>query len=309
MLERCIRSLLAQVRRPDEVIVVWQGDDQATLDTAKLFESTTAFELKIRHLPSPGIVPAENLALSSATGEVVFLIDDDAVAPNDWIERHLVHYADPTVGAVGGPANNYTPDGSRFPRHAVESIGKLRWFGKCDGNMYDHPDEWKARDIREVDHLVGYNFSFRRSALDRFDDRLRPYWQKFELDACLQIKQRGFRVLFDFGNCVDHHPTNIAFDGGRNSHLELRNYNPAYNEAYVLSKHTRGFLRPVRLGYLLGIGNVATPGLVGFAVAVGRFREPRREATIFARCVVAKLQGWIAGRRAAPDQFQPQAER
>jgi hypothetical protein len=58
-------------------------------------------------------------------------------------------------------------------------------------------------------------------------------------------------------------------------------------------------LRPVRLGYLLALGSVASPGLVGFAVAVARFRRPRREAIIFARCMVAKVQGWKAGRYAS----------
>jgi len=299
MLDRCLRSLVAQGRPPDEVIVVWQGDDSATREATRSFAGATPFELKVLHLPKPGIVPAENLALSVAIGEVIFLIDDDAVAPPNWIERHLAHYADPRVGAVGGPANNHRLDGTPFPKRGLDVIGRVRWYGKCDGNMYDHPDHWKSRQVREVDHLVGYNLSFRRSALERFDDRLRPYWQRFELDACLQIKARGFRVLFDFGNRVDHYPTNIAFDGRRDSQLDLRNYNPAYNEAYVLSKHSRGYLRPIRLGYLLALGNISSPGVVGFAVAVARFRKPRREAIIFVRCMFAKVQGWSAGRRAA----------
>jgi len=299
MLERCLRSLAAQTRKPEEVIVVWQGDDTATRDMARRFEGHPEFELKVIHLETPGIVPAENLALRAASGDMIALIDDDAVAPVDWVARHLAHYEDPTVGAVGGPANNYLPDGTPFPKRAIDEIGILRWFGKCEGNMYDHPDEWKSRNPREVDHLVGYNFSFRRSAFDVFDDGLRPYWQQFELDACLQIRGRGHRVLFDFANRVDHHPTNIAFDGKRDSHLDVRAYNPAYNQAYVLAKHSRGYLRPVRLSYLLAVGSVGTPGLVGFAVAVARFRKPRREASIFARCLVAKVQGWRAGSEAA----------
>jgi GT2 family glycosyltransferase len=295
MLARCLRSLAEQTQLPDEVIVVWQGDDTATRDLLATFTDLGAHRLKVLHLAQPGIVPAENMALGAATGEIVFLIDDDAVAPKDWIARHLALYADPKVGAVGGPADNFYGDGTPFPKRAVDPIGILRWFGRYEGNMYDHPEEWKSRSPRDVDHLVGYNLSFRRNALERFDERLRPYWQQFEMDACLQIKRRGFRVLFDFANRVEHHPTNPAYNRSRDSHLDLRNYNPAYNEAYVLSKHSRGYQRPIRLSYLLGIGTLSTPGLVAFAVATARFRKPVRETTIFLRCLMAKVQGWQAG--------------
>ena len=71
------------------------------------------------------------------------------------------------------------------------------------------------RKPEAVDHLVGYNMSLRRAAFDRFEEALRPYWQMFELDACLQVRRRGFRVMFDFGNVVEHHPTNTAYVGGR----------------------------------------------------------------------------------------------
>src|SRR5450432_2497603 len=98
MLERCLQGLSAQTRSPDEVIVVWQGDDTPTRDELVAIRGRVNFELRILHLERPGIVPAENLALSAARGEIVFLIDDDAVAPADWIDGHLRHYVDPKVG-------------------------------------------------------------------------------------------------------------------------------------------------------------------------------------------------------------------
>lgn len=293
-LARCLKSLGQQTRLPDEVIVVWQGDDTSTRDVVAGFEPS-GFEIKALHQPQPGIVPAENLALSAASGDIIFLIDDDAVAPRQWIERHLTFYADPRVGAVGGPADNFRPDGTPYPKRTADPIGKLRWFGKAEGNMYDHPPEWKQRRPREVDHLVGYNFSFRRLALDRFEEGLRPYWQQFELDACLQIKSGGFKIIYDFGNCVEHYPTNSAYDGSRDPMQEVRTYNPAFNQAFVLAKHSKGVLRPIRLGYLLGVGSIGSPGLAAFLVALARFRAVRRESTIFAKCVAAKLDGWRAG--------------
>ena len=35
--------------------------------------------------------------------------------------------------------------------------------------------------------------------------------------------------MFDYGNVVDHFPTNTAFIGGRDGDLQVKIYNPAYN--------------------------------------------------------------------------------
>ena len=42
-----------------------------------------------------------------------------------------------------------------------------------------------------LDALVGYNMSLRRTAFDRFEATLRPYWNLFEVDACFQVKEIG----------------------------------------------------------------------------------------------------------------------
>jgi glycosyltransferase involved in cell wall biosynthesis len=292
LLKACLESLAKQTVAADEVIVILQGEarEPPVLPSSRP-------PVRYVRCETIGIVPAENAGLGEATGDVILLVDDDATAPPDWIERHLAHYADESVGAVGGPAVNYRPDGSPFPLHAVEPIGRLTWFGRTLGNMHDHPDAWRARPPLDVDHLVGYNMSLRRTAFDRFEEGLRPYWQLFELDACLQVRRRGLRVLFDFANVVEHRPSNPAYAGGREGDPETKIYNAAFNRAFVLAKHSRWYLRIPRLMYLLAVGSVSTPGLLGFAVSVRRYGKPLREAGIVKRTIGAHLSGWVAGRR------------
>ncbi len=291
-------SLANQETLPDEVIVVWQGDDTVTCEVAERFVADFPCRLRILHHPEAGVVPAENLALSHAIGEIILLMDDDVVAPVDWVARHLGHYADPTVGAVGGPAINIRPDGSRLPERAVEPVGKLMWYGRARGNLYDHIPEWRSRSPRDVDHLVGYNMSLRRSAFDQFEIRMKRYWQMFEMDACLQVKSRGFRVLCDFANVVEHYPTNTAYVAGRGGDLTVKLDNSAYNYAFVLSKHTQGPLRWVRLGYLLAVGTVMVPGLLTFPVAWRRHGKFRQELSMLGRAWRHHLAGWRDGSRA-----------
>jgi len=225
---------------------------------------------------------------------------NSAVAPPDWLDRHLAHYADPTVGAVGGPASSFYQDGTPFPTRAVEPTGRMTWFGKAHGNMYDHVPEWRDRPPQDVDHLVGYNMSLRRTAFDRFEAGLRPYWQFFEGEACFQVKARGFRVVFDFANVVEHRPTNTAYMPSRDGDLQVKVYNGAFNRAFVLAKHSPAALRPWRLLYVLGVGTVNTPGLLAFCVALRRYGHPRRELRILGRTLGHHIAGWRAGARARP---------
>ncbi len=278
--------------------MVWQGDDTETRDAANAV--TRELHLRVLHSPEVGVVPAENVALAAASGEVVLLIDDDAVAPADWVERHLRHYEDPNVGAVGGPANNFRPrpDGSAFPKRDVEPVGRLTWYGKLLGNMYDQPDQWREREAIEVQHLVGYNMSVRRTALSHFESALRPYWQLFELDACLQVSAAGYRIVFDYGNVVEHHPTNPVYTAGRGGDLELKVLNAAYNHGFVLAKWSPWFLWKPRIVYLLAVGSVGQPGLLGSLVAMRRFGNPGRELKLLTQTWSAHLVGWAAGMRA-----------
>ena len=93
------------------------------------------------------------------------------------------------VGAVGGPARNFTPDGQAYPVRSREPVGRLTCYGRTLGNMHDHPETWRSRPPRAADHLAGANLSFRRRALASFEAGLRGYSQSFELvDICVRSK-------------------------------------------------------------------------------------------------------------------------
>ena len=291
---RCLESLAVQTTPPDEVIVAWQADDTATRDAASSIARSNP-AVRLVHSPEPGVVPAENAALSQASGAIILLIDDDAVAPPDWIARHLSHYGDPRVGAVGGSFDNYNPDGAPFPKRSAEPVGKITWYGKLCGNTYDHDPAWRSRAPIEVHHLAGGNMSLRREAFGRFEFRLRRYWQLFEMDACWQVRNRGYSVLFDFANVIDHYPTSTTFAAGRDGDLTVKIYNSAYNHAFVMSKHLRGWRRAVCWGYLIGVGSVNTPGLAGFFAGVLRHGKPARELTILRQTWQSRFAGWREG--------------
>jgi len=296
-LRTCLLSLAAQTVPPDEVIVVWQGDDTPTRDLAEQCRSEVNYPLRVLHSQDRGVVPAENTALAAAVGSIVFLIDDDAIAPPEWIAKHLAHYqASSRVGAVGGSAVNIQ-DGVPLPRRAVEPVGMITFTGRMLGNMYDHIDEWRSRPPRRVQHLVGYNMSLRRSAFDRFEDQLRSYWQMFEADACLQVAANGYDVLFDFGNVVEHHPSNPTFHPGRQGDLQIKIFNPAFNYAFILAKHTQWYRWPAVWMFFLLRGTTSMPGIASFFNCVRKYGNLGLELKILFRTWKHQVMGWRAGMR------------
>ncbi len=298
-LRKCLSALSCQSQLPSEVMVVWQEDDLETKATIEAISKTFPTTLLAIHCPIRNIVASENIALKRSTGEIVLLIDDDAIPPVNWVQRHLQFYDDDKIGAVGGSANNYWPNGNIFEKRAFEPIGVVRSYGRIIGNMHDQPDVWQIRDPIEIDHLVGYNFSFRRVCLENFDTCLKEYWQLFELDACLTIKRAGYKIVFDFQNTVEHHPTNPVFHPGRATWdlLKIKVHNGAFNRGYVLAKHKRGVSRLLTLGYLVLVGTTAAPGLLTFPVAVARNGRPLLEARLLMGSIVHGIMGWQMGSR------------
>ncbi|EAQ81568.1 glycosyltransferase family 2 protein [Blastopirellula marina] len=295
-LRNCLESLTRQLHRPDQVLVVWQADDVESRNVVREFQNSDRLSVQDLHLEQPGIVPAENLALQNANGEIIVLIDDDAVATPDWLARHLQFYQDPSVGAVGGPADNFSSAGP-FPKRAVEPVGRIHWTGKISGNMYDQIDQWRLRPPEDVDHLVGYNFSLRRNAFDKFDENLRRYWQLFELDACLQVRSRGYRVVFDYANVVDHYPTNTAYSGGREGDLQVKVLNGLFNRGYIFSKHFSARHRKLAYCYQIFVGNLSGPGVLASCLATWRFGNYFREMRLLRDSIVAFQEGWTLGSR------------
>ncbi len=301
-LRNCLMSLNSQTRPAGEVIVVWQADDTATRDLVESCRAEVGYPLQVLHCEAAGVVPAENTALDASTGQVILLIDDDAVAPPDWVARHLAFYEkDARCGAVGGPAYNFY-NGVPGPRRSVEPVGLIYWYGSQVGNMYDHPDEWKSRSPRRVNHLVGYNMSLRRSAFDRFEIGLKAYWQKFEADACLQVQANGYDVWFDFSNIVDHHSSNEVYKPGREGNLTIKVYNGAFNEAFVLSKFSPWRLRLPRFAYMVLIGTTSSPGIAACLYGMRKYGQPLREVKILLTTWRFRLAGWRAGKKARPSR-------
>jgi GT2 family glycosyltransferase len=173
------------------------------------------------------------------------------VARPQWVERLTRHFADRTVGAVGGRDVIWHAD--RAPERAVRDIGRLRWFGRIQANHHRF-----ATGVRDVEFLKGCDMGFRRDLLVPVDRRLVgviPYG--FEIDLGLTVRDLGCRVLYDPEAAVDHFATS-DMSAARTDVAYISNH----NQTYILLKHLPWVRRIVFLLYTFLVGDRNTIGLL-----------------------------------------------
>ena len=100
-LERTLESLLAQTRRPEEILVADGGNSPVIAEICARFAGR---DPRIRRVEAPGtIAESRNVAIGVVGSELVAFLDTDEVAPPEWLERLTAPFSDSTVGFVGGP--------------------------------------------------------------------------------------------------------------------------------------------------------------------------------------------------------------
>jgi GT2 family glycosyltransferase len=230
-----------------------------------------------------------NAGVMAAGADILVFTDDDARPHDDWIQRLVTAYADPSVGAVGGRDVIYQHGG--VEEGFANVVGRVRWYGRVDGNHH-----LGTGAPREVDVLKGVNLSLRR-ALWAVDSRLRgtgaePHW---ELELTLKIGWLGWRVVYDPEAVVDH------FVAPRMQERQRDDVSPAYvcasahNETYALLKWSPLIRVPIVLAYGILVGSRMAPGV---AAAARRLRRGDGRGRVF-----VDLRAALAGRLLAVGSF------
>lgn len=198
----CLAHLEKQSVRPDRVVVV---DSSADTRTEQLVRALPAV-VYARNPMGRGHTPESRaLGVSLTKEEVVAFLDDDANAHPDWLANLVARYADPEVAGVGGSALNGI-SGERGD--GIGSIGLLLPDGRLTGFFAADP----GKDV-EVDHLLGANMSFRRTAIDAvggFHGGYPGTCIREESDLALRLRKLGRKLIYTPAAVVDHLPGEYA---------------------------------------------------------------------------------------------------
>jgi len=195
----CLQHLALQTVQPVEIVVVDSSPDDRTKQVVE-----NGFP-EVRYVRNPmgrgATAESRQIGLGLVTADVLAFLDDDANARPDWLEQILRRYADPAVAGVGGSALNGI-EGERS--EGIGSIGLLLPDGRLTGYFAADP----GRDI-DVDHLLGANMSYRRSALLAVGGIYGGYpgtCLREESDIALRVTRSGARLVYTPAAVVEHVP-------------------------------------------------------------------------------------------------------
>lgn len=236
-LRRCLTDVLSQTVAPQEIIVVDSSPNDLTTSLVATFPGVKYLRnaLGMGHMATSRV-----LGVAASTSAIVAFIDDDAYAEPQWLEELLKPYADPGVAGVGGRARNNQPGEDRA---GSDQVGLLLPDGRLTGNFAAVTD-----GNVEVDHLIGCNMSYRRSALQQIDG-IHDHWPGTSLredaDTGLRLRRAGFRLIYAPEAAVLH--VGGTYAKGRRFDLRYTYYG-ARNHI-VLLRHALGPAAPETRAY------------------------------------------------------------
>ncbi|MEZ4222795.1 MAG: glycosyltransferase [Polyangiaceae bacterium] len=279
--ERCIASLLAQTRLPDQIVMVTRVGDA---DTEHFVEETIASyrgPVRFAHgkVSEPGVLAANRVGVDLVDGDILSFIDDDAAARPDWMRKIERWFElDPKLGAVGGRDVIHTAEG--IVESPANSVGRIHWYGRITGNHEKIFD-----GAAYADHLKGVNMSYRRALLPEFDEHILGNAHHYETDLCFAVKNQGYRVLFDGDLVVDHYqdaPRHLA--GARPGADAEKAYFIQHNRVYVMMKNLPLARQSAFLVYAFVIDGFSILG-----------RAAMGEPGVNPRSIAAMYRGKVAG--------------
>jgi GT2 family glycosyltransferase len=204
LVERCIRSLEANVKYPRyEIVVV--ANNLPDLEARRYFETLSQRHRVLFYEQSFNFSAINNYAARLTEGEhLLFLNDDTEMVAGDSLEAMLELSQREELGAVGAKL--------LYPNRTIQHAGVLvGFFGSCDHFQKFHPGD----DMGYLGSLVGIrNFSavtaacmmVRRRIFEEvggFDEALRVVFN--DVDLCLRIRSAGYRVVYTPYAVFVHH--------------------------------------------------------------------------------------------------------
>jgi glycosyltransferase involved in cell wall biosynthesis len=292
ILEKSIGAVVKMDIQPIEILVICRPKDDTETYEWLVNISKEIETLKIVTIDIPGQVQAMNAAIPLAKGDIVAILDDDALPKCNWLSEIIKCYKDPKVGAVGGRDVVHAHD-KVYDTPQVQVAGVRNFWGTIVGNH--HLVVGKAR---EVDVIKGCNLTFRRSAVGklRFDERLLGKGAQVGNDSwfSLCVKQLGYKVILNPQAIVDHFPAERA-DGARGSLSKEKCFEHTVNNIAIAVSFLDLWKKLKFISFYIVVGSRFCPGVLQFLNAL--LERPKKLPEI----MISGWSGFFAGLKLAKE--------
>jgi glycosyltransferase involved in cell wall biosynthesis len=97
-IERLLKSLDGQTRRPDQVVIADGGSTDGTLSILESWVSSGSLPLRVLETPGANISEGRNAAISAASGDLIASTDAGVRLEDDWLEKLVAPFEDESAG-------------------------------------------------------------------------------------------------------------------------------------------------------------------------------------------------------------------
>lgn len=212
---QALDSLLSQSRMPDEIIVVIDG---STDNTKSIIESKNYKfpHFRILEQENGGRAKVRNTGASDATSELLLFMDDDMVAPKQWVEEHLKHHILHPNTLLTGRLEE-SQDAVRDDFFLFKNWLKTKWNKglEIEGNQSSYRINFP--------YISANNFSANKVVffrLDGFDSRLTD---AEDYDLALRATKQNLELFYGFAAFAYHNDITDIYKYIK----RLRQYNAA----------------------------------------------------------------------------------
>jgi len=190
ILPKALDALLAQaIDIPYEVIVV---DNNSTDETKDIICSRLSHSPHLRYVfeKSQGIPYARNTGIYAASAPILAFTDDDVEVKSDWVATiKRVFDENPDVEMIGGRVRPKFPPGD-MPRWITRrQLGPFALGERGDERI-------RVNAANAAPCLVGANFAFRRSVVDRVGPFDTAYIRSQDRELQLRLWRAGGNGLY-----------------------------------------------------------------------------------------------------------------
>jgi len=163
-------------------------------------EPVSGYDPRVRIVPTGNELPAikRNIGVREATGGIIAFLDDDAYPYGEWLKELAANFADPTIGAVGGPG--LTPPEDSF----WQKVSGAVYASFAASGSYRYRYSYDRR--RETDDYPTCNLAVRKAVFEAANGFQSNYWPGEDTELCLTITRKlGSRIVYDPQVEVYHH--------------------------------------------------------------------------------------------------------
>lgn len=209
LLRDCLESMGDLLQRDDVEVVV--ADNGSSDGTVKLLQKNYHNVIVVELPKNMGVAYARNRALEKASGDFLFIIDNDIILNDeavngmlDFMETHK------EVGLCG--CQLVDADGKVQPscKHYPGIGQKMANFRKSDGYHYSYDRATMATPF-EPDYLIGACQLVRREAFEEvglLDEKI--FYGPEDADFCLRMRRKGWKLVYLPQFRIIHHCQRIT---------------------------------------------------------------------------------------------------